>query len=48
MKILDTLKLSGAEKIARRYFVVNSFDGILTSIGIIMGIYVKRLSIKTQ
>jgi len=44
MKILDTLKLSGSEKIARRYFVVNSFDGILTSIGIIMGIYAGGLA----
>ncbi len=26
-------------KIARRYIVVNSFDGILTTIGIIVGIY---------
>jgi predicted membrane protein (TIGR00267 family) len=44
MKILDILKLTDADKIARRYFVVNSFDGILTSLGIIVGIYAGGLA----
>jgi predicted membrane protein (TIGR00267 family) len=39
MNIFKTLKITGADKIARRYFIVNSFDGILTSLGIIVGIY---------
>ncbi len=44
MNIIKTLKLTGADKIARRYFVVNSFDGILTSLGIIIGIYAGGLA----
>ncbi|MHC1586562.1 MAG: VIT1/CCC1 transporter family protein [Candidatus Hecatellaceae archaeon] len=34
------LKLTRAEEIARRYFVMNSFDGALTVLGIILGSYV--------
>lgn len=39
MKLSSILRLSGADRIARRYFVVNSFDGILTSLGIIVGVF---------
>lgn len=34
------LRLTRAQVIARRYFVVNGFDGALTMLGIIMGFYV--------
>lgn len=34
------LNLSGSWGIMRRYFVVNGFDGALTSLGLIMGFYV--------
>ena len=34
------LNLSGSSAIIRRYFVVNGFDGALTSLGLIMGFYV--------
>ena len=44
MKILDQLglfiKITGSHAIARRYFVVNGFDGVLTMLGIIMGFYI--------
>lgn len=43
MKILDQfsllLKISRSQEIARRYFVVNGFDGALTMLGIIIGFY---------
>lgn len=38
--IKTMLNLSGASGIIRRYFVVNGFDGALTSLGLIMGFYV--------
>jgi len=44
MNIIETLKLTDADKIAKRYFIVNSFDGILTSLGIIVGIYAGGLA----
>jgi predicted membrane protein (TIGR00267 family) len=31
------IRISGANKIARRYFVVNGFDGALTMLGLLMG-----------
>lgn len=43
MKIWDQffllLKISHSQEIARRYFVVNGFDGALTMLGIIVGFY---------
>ncbi|MHC1565592.1 MAG: VIT1/CCC1 transporter family protein [Candidatus Syntropharchaeales archaeon] len=33
------LELSGVSEIARRYFVMNAFDGVLTMLGIIIGAY---------
>lgn len=38
--IRTMLNLSGSWGIMRRYFVVNGFDGALTSLGLIMGFYV--------
>ena len=44
MKILDQvalfLRITGSRTIARRYFVVNGFDGVLTMLGIIMGFHI--------
>lgn len=43
MKIVDELalflRITGSHTIARRYFVVNGFDGALTMLGLIMGFY---------
>ena len=36
------LRISRSEEIARRYFVVNGFDGALTMLGIIIGFYVSE------
>ena len=44
MKILEEvtlfLKITGSHTIARRYFGVNGFDGVLTMLGIIMGFHI--------
>ncbi len=38
-KINDYMKFSGGWEIARRYFVMNGFDGILTVLGIVLGAF---------
>ncbi len=38
-KIRGYLKITGSEEIARRYFIINSFDGVLPVLGIILGFY---------
>jgi predicted membrane protein (TIGR00267 family) len=38
-KIRESFGLTGAHGIARRYFVVNGFDGALTMLGLIVGFY---------
>ncbi len=38
-KINDYMKIAGGWEIARRYFVMNGFDGILTVLGIVMGAF---------
>ena len=44
MKLLKTVKeafrITEGEEMARRYFVMNSFDGILTVLGILLGSWV--------
>ena len=35
-------KIAGITKITRRYFTVNGFDGVITSIGILLGNYIIR------
>ena len=40
MDILRYLKIVRDEEIARRYFVMNSFDGALTILGIIIAVYI--------
>lgn len=37
-------KLLGIGSIGRRYFVVNSFDGVLTVLGIVMAAYISNVS----
>ncbi len=39
MKITKYFKVLGKEGIARRYFVMNSFDGALTILGVLIGMY---------
>ena len=39
-KEYDYLKKAGVTRLARRYFVMNSFDGILTTVGLLSGSYV--------
>jgi len=38
-RIKDHFELSGVSEIARRYFVMNAFDGVLTMLGVIIGAY---------
>jgi predicted membrane protein (TIGR00267 family) len=40
MKLSEYFKLLKEEEVARRYFVVNTFDGALTILGIISAIYI--------
>jgi predicted membrane protein (TIGR00267 family) len=37
-------KIAGIAKITRRYFAINGFDGVITSIGILLGNYIIRAS----
>ncbi len=39
MKALEYIKLISEEEIARRYFIMNSFDGALTILGVLIGMY---------
>ncbi len=41
-KLSLLFKISNANGIARRYFIVNGFDGALTMLGLIMGFYVSE------
>jgi predicted membrane protein (TIGR00267 family) len=41
-KIRPYIQTSQSGEIARRYFVVNGFDGALTMLGIIMGFYISK------
>jgi predicted membrane protein (TIGR00267 family) len=38
-RLRDDLRMVRADEIARRYFVLNAFDGALTTIGLVMGAY---------
>ncbi len=35
-------KIAGINKIVRRYFAINGFDGVITSIGVLVGNYIIR------
>lgn len=37
-------KISNIGKIGRRYFVVNSFDGVLTVLGVVMAAFISNIS----
>lgn len=39
-RIRDYIRISGVAPISRRYFVMNAFDGAMTSLGIVVGAYV--------
>ena len=39
---IQSLSISQSYDIARRYFVVNSFDGALTMLGLLSGFYVSE------
>ena len=37
-------KIAGITRITRRYFAINGFDGVITSIGILLGNYIIRVT----
>jgi predicted membrane protein (TIGR00267 family) len=39
-KIRDYIRISRVAPISRRYFIMNAFDGAMTSLGIVVGAYV--------
>jgi len=39
-KIREYIEISEVSEIARRYFVMNAFDGVLTILGVVIGAYV--------
>ncbi len=41
-QLLWLFKITGSHVIARRYFVVNGFDGALTMLGLLVGFYVSE------
>jgi len=43
-RIRDYIDVTGAHKILRRYFVMNAFDGAMTSLGIVIGAYVSHIT----
>lgn len=43
-RIMHLIKLSHAERIARRFFVMNAFDGALTMSGVVLGSFVAGIS----
>lgn len=43
-KVREYGELSDAGDIARRYFAMNAFDGVLTMIGVLVGCYVARVA----
>jgi len=42
LKLLSEIKFLKGEEILRRYFVMNSFDGVLTTLGILFGSYISN------
>jgi predicted membrane protein (TIGR00267 family) len=41
-KIYELVAISKSHDIARRYFVVNGFDGALTTLGLLVGFYISK------
>ena len=42
-EIRTYLKITRAQRILRRYFVMNAFDGAMTSLGIVIGAYITHI-----
>jgi predicted membrane protein (TIGR00267 family) len=38
------IKVTGAQKILRRYFAMNAFDGAMTSLGVVIGAYISGIA----
>lgn len=38
------LRVTRAQKILRRYFAMNAFDGAMTSLGVVIGAYISKIS----
>jgi len=43
-EIAQYLTLTGAQKIIRRYFAMNAFDGAMTSLGVVMGSWLGHIT----
>jgi predicted membrane protein (TIGR00267 family) len=43
-ELTQYLRVTGAQKIIRRYFAMNAFDGAMTSLGVIMGAWLGNIS----
>ena len=41
-QLIWLLKITGSQVIARRYFIVNGFDGALTMLGLLVGFYLSE------
>jgi predicted membrane protein (TIGR00267 family) len=44
LEISQYLTLTGAQKIIRRYFAMNAFDGAMTSLGVVMGAWLGNIN----
>ncbi len=47
-RILEYIRISNANEVARRYFVINSFDGTVTALGIILGALLANIRYPSQ
>jgi predicted membrane protein (TIGR00267 family) len=43
-ELTQYLRVTGAQKIIRRYFAMNAFDGAMTSLGVVMGAWLGEIS----
>jgi predicted membrane protein (TIGR00267 family) len=44
LELSQYLRVTGAQKIIRRYFAMNAFDGAMTSLGVVMGAWLGDIS----
>ncbi len=47
-RYLEYIRISNANEVARRYFVINSFDGTVTALGIVMGALLADIKLASQ
>jgi len=47
-RYIDYIRISNANEVARRYFVINSFDGTVTALGIILGALIANIQYPGQ